>query len=206
MKKKIFCIGLNKTGTSSLHVAFKTLGFNSVHCLTEDRRSIKHIIKLNYDQGRDILEGISEYDVILDWDLDDSSHYIFKQFDKCYPNSKFILNTRDVEAWLRSRVKHYERKRERIKTDPNFNAPWPEIDEDIWRYHYQRHHKAVLEYFHSRPDDLLIFDISKGHGFKEICDFLELPITRKIFPLVNTKKSFKKKVKSKAINFLNRFL
>lgn len=206
MKQKIFCVGLNKTGTSSLHLAFKALGFRSVHCLTEDRRNIKHIIKSNYDHGRDILEGISEYDVILDWDLDDSSHYIFKQFDRCYPGSKFILNTRDMEAWLKSRVKHYEKKRERIKTDPSYNQPWPEINKVKWRYHYQRHHKAVREYFKSRPEDLLVFDISKGHGYKEICEFLDLPRTRKIFPLVNTKNSIKKMVKSKSINFLNRFL
>ena len=206
MKQKIFCVGLNKTGTSSLHWAFKALGYKSVHCLTEDRRNIKYIIQSNFEHGKDILHGISEYDVVLDWDLDESSHYIFKQFDKCYPYSKFILNTRDEESWINSRVKHYQRKRDRIKSDPNYDQPWPEINEEKWRNHYKRHHKAVLEYFETRPNDLLIFDISKGHGYKEICDFLNLPRTRKIFPLVNTKNSITKKLKSKTINFLNRFL
>jgi Sulfotransferase domain len=28
---KVFCIGMNKTGTSSLHQAFLALGLNSIH-------------------------------------------------------------------------------------------------------------------------------------------------------------------------------
>ncbi|MGY0649987.1 MAG: sulfotransferase, partial [Paraglaciecola chathamensis] len=31
MNKKIFCVGLNKTGTSSLHDAFLMLNIESVH-------------------------------------------------------------------------------------------------------------------------------------------------------------------------------
>ena len=174
--------------------------------MDEENRNIKHIIKDNYDNNRDILESISHYDVILDWDLDDSSHFIFKEFDKQYPGSKFILNTKNVNSWLRSRKKHYLRKRKRIQNDPNYNQDWPSINIEKWRKHYQRHHDAVYRYFKYRPNDLLVFDVSRGHGFKEICEFLDIPKTNKIFPLINYGNSFKKRFKSKSINFINRFL
>ena len=35
-QEKVFCIGLNKTGTSSLHRALTILGYNSVHAKTQN--------------------------------------------------------------------------------------------------------------------------------------------------------------------------
>ena len=55
---KIFCIGLNKTGTTSIHIALQILGFNSVHHRDSSGKSIKAIIKNNYDNNLDILKGI----------------------------------------------------------------------------------------------------------------------------------------------------
>ena len=42
-KEKIFCIGINKTGTTSLDEAFKILGFKSVH-FNCNKGNIKNII------------------------------------------------------------------------------------------------------------------------------------------------------------------
>jgi hypothetical protein len=45
MGRKIFCIGLNKTGTSSLHEAFQVLGINSVH-YKDDKGFVLAIFKI----------------------------------------------------------------------------------------------------------------------------------------------------------------
>jgi hypothetical protein len=34
----------------------------------------------------------------------------YKQLDNDYPNSKFILNTRNVDKWIQSRIKHNKGK------------------------------------------------------------------------------------------------
>ena len=57
MKNKVFCIGLNKTGTTSLNVALKILGFNSVHYI-HNGKNIKNLIEDNYLKGLDIMKGL----------------------------------------------------------------------------------------------------------------------------------------------------
>ncbi|MGY0603930.1 MAG: sulfotransferase, partial [Paraglaciecola chathamensis] len=92
MNKKIFCVGLNKTGTSSLHDAFLMLNIESVHFKGAEERNIKDIIQSNYLAGDNILKGLEHYEAFSDWDLGPSTVDIVKEFDKQYPNSKFILN------------------------------------------------------------------------------------------------------------------
>jgi hypothetical protein len=46
--ERVFCIGLNKTGTSSLHRALNELGYKSVHAKTNDGISIKEKIENNF--------------------------------------------------------------------------------------------------------------------------------------------------------------
>lgn len=102
--QKIFCIGLNKTGTTSLHKAFEILGYNSVHYSSKEG-NIQNIITNNYKDNALLLKGLEHYDVILDWN-DESILDLYKVFDQQYPNSKFILNTRDLDGWINSREKH----------------------------------------------------------------------------------------------------
>lgn len=48
MKTKVFCVGLNKTGTSSLYVASKMLGLKSVHWKDDNGINIKTRIEENF--------------------------------------------------------------------------------------------------------------------------------------------------------------
>ena len=94
---KIFCIGLNKTGTTSLHHALEILGFKSIHWRDNLTTTIKHEILKNYLKRKDIITGYHHYDAFSDWDLMGSSQYIFKEFERQYPNSYFIINIRNKE-------------------------------------------------------------------------------------------------------------
>lgn len=185
MKNKIFCIGLNKTGTSSLHKAFKVLGIKSVHYQDDWGNNIKNIIEQNYLSGKNILEGLDKYEAFTDWDKDETAHLIFKEFDRQYPGSKFILNTRDMNGWLNSREKHVRRNQELQARRPRLNIPWTTLDRESWEKHYIRYHEEVHNYFRGREKDLLVFNVTEGDGWEKLCPFLGLPVPEKPFPRKN---------------------
>ena len=79
-RKKCWGIGLGRTGTRSLCEAFKILGFENV----------KHVppFMSDLDDVDAAAEGIC------------MSHYAY--LDLRFPDSKFILTTRNIEPWLDS--------------------------------------------------------------------------------------------------------
>ena len=97
-KNKIFCIGLNKTGTTSLHKAFKIMGFKNAH-FDCNEGNIKDIIANNHKNNDELLLGIEDYDIYSDWNHPHTNH-LYKEFDRQYTDIKFILNTRNLEYWL----------------------------------------------------------------------------------------------------------
>ncbi|MBK5940356.1 sulfotransferase family protein [Halochromatium roseum] len=193
MTKKIFCVGLNKTGTSSLHEAFRILGLKSVHLKDDQGINIKDVIKNNYLTGENILKSLEEYDAFSDWAKGVHTVDIVKEFDKQYPGSKFILNTRDLEGWLNSREKHVKRNQERKQKNPDEDISWLDVDRNGWENQYTKHYDEVNQYFEGRKDDILVFDVTKGDGWEKLCPFLNLPTPSVPFPKKNVapkKKSF----------------
>ncbi len=182
---KIFCIGLNKTGTTSLHQAFGILGIKSVHFRDDDGNNIKEIILHNYQKGNNILKGLESYDAFTDWDNSTNTIEIFKEFDKQYPNSKFILNTRELNSWLDSRETHVKRNQLAKQNNPEANITWLEIDRKGWERLYKDHHKEVNDYFKDRKEDLLVIDVTKGDGWEKLCSFLNVPLPKSPFPKRN---------------------
>ena len=89
--RKVFGIGLSRTGTKSLAAAMQILGYNTLHyCpLVNNRASIS-------------LEDIKQYDAIISTKF----YGIYSTLDLQYPNSKFILTTRDKEHWFSSISKY----------------------------------------------------------------------------------------------------
>lgn len=82
----IFCIGLSKTGTTSVHRAFEMLGLRSVHYP---------------DAGRMLAGDFSVLDG-LDAAADIPVSLCFERLDRAFPGSRFVLTERDERAWLRS--------------------------------------------------------------------------------------------------------
>lgn len=201
--RKVFCVGLNKTGTSSLHEAFRILDLKSAHFKDDEGNNIKDMILKNYLEGNNIIKGLEKYEAFSDWDKAQHTVDIVKEFDKQYPGSKFILNTRDMNSWLDSREKHIKGNQERKMKNPNEDITWLEIDRRGWEIQFEKHYAEVLEYFEDREEDLLVFDVIKGDDWKKLCPFLNLPIPTVSFPKKNVasqKTSFKK-----FLNKLKRF-
>lgn len=181
---KIFCIGLNKTGTTSLHDAFMILGLRSVHYTDDRGRNIQDVIKENYLSGKGILESLEHYDAISDW-IKGPSRLAFHEFDRQYPGSRFILHTRNLDAWLDSREKHVKRHIRLYEETKDPRITWRTIDRDGWKQEYERHHEDVTTYFAGREGDLLVMDVTQGDGWEKLCPFLQMDIPDHPFPTAN---------------------
>lgn len=199
---KIFCVGLNKTGTSSLHKAFQILGYKSVHYTDDNGNNIKEIILDNYLNDRDILFGLQKYDAFSDWDKAPYTIKIFKEFDRQYPNSKFILNTRDIEDWIKSRERHVLRNRKNKLLNPKKEIRWLDINKKKWRNQFIEHHEAVKEYFKDRPDDIIEFDVTNADKWEKLCRFLSVKVPNQPFPVDNKKRKINSSLKKSIINTL----
>lgn len=166
---KIFGIGLSKTGTNSLTIALKKLGYDAVHA----RRQI-HLHR--HEASTDIPVAAR-----------------YKQLDAQYPGSKFIVTYREIDSWLESCSNHFRTERNVIgMRDPRVIFEYAfsrgaiygvsRYDEDAFRAAYKRHHRGINEYFKDRPDDVLWLNIVGGEGWAELCAFLNKPVPNEEFP------------------------
>ncbi|WP_444932175.1 sulfotransferase [Microbulbifer sp. SSSA002] len=170
---KVFQIGFNKCGTTSLSHFFLRNGYKSVHW---DYGNLALKIEENFKSGRLLLEGYEQYNFYGDMEMV-SSRYIYafekyyKQLDHQYPGSFFILNNRPIERWVESRKRHGNGTYlERFKKIYRCN------EEEVirrWEYEWYRHHSNVLKYFYGR-DNFLLFNIETDSGEKLI-DFIGEP-------------------------------
>jgi len=173
---KIFVIGFNKCGTKTIHEFFKKNQIPSYH-IGDFWLTFKQRIALNLKEDKRFLEGYEQYTVFSDSeDIVDN----YKLLDHQYPDSRFILNTRDINRWLVSRLNHGRRKPKVIYPDGrycdfsnklhNVNYTWPEWVE-IWKEKWIKHHNDVDTYFKDK-DNLLIFNIEQDKPIK-IMEFLQ---------------------------------
>ena len=99
IENKVFCVGFQKTGTSSLRDALRLLGYKvaGVYGRGQDLAS------LQASYVEDGLRLAHEHDAVQDmpWPL------IFRELDSAFPASKFILLEREAESWFGSIAGHF---------------------------------------------------------------------------------------------------
>ncbi len=165
--KKIFGIGLPKTGQTSLAIAMRSLGYKTVQYPYTSLR-----IKNN------------------NFALDLPVTMNYKKLDKKYPNSKFILTIRDFDPWLKSMRNHYRRHpaSKRYKQQLMFRLEfWGTVNfnKRLMTKKYYKHLEDVAQYFKGRKKDLLTINICNGEGWKKLYSYLNKKIPRKPFPKEN---------------------
>jgi hypothetical protein len=189
-EKKIFCIGLSRTGTKSLTVALYILGYNIIH-YPSDEATLNELIAGNYN-----FSVLEDYDGISDITV--SPYYA--QLYKLFPNSKFILTVRNKEDWLRSFEKHWSDRPP--FDDPTQNPIYMKVrrllrasvygsykfNRDRMSYVYDLHKKNVLDFFKNKPGSLLVLNIFKKKAWKKLCKFLDEPRLKSFqdFPNIKT--------------------
>lgn len=176
-ENKVLGVGWAKTGTTSLGVCLKRLG----------RRHTSMRLDLVDDWAvgdhTEILSIARRFDSFEDWPW----LLLYKEFDRAFPGTKFILTTRESDSWVRSYLNqihqpgHFTPEMNRLREllyGMSFASPDPE--KLIARY--EAHNAEVREYFRDRPGDLLEVNWAKGDGWKEVCEFLGERVPSGPFP------------------------
>ncbi|MGK7894475.1 MAG: sulfotransferase family protein [Xenococcus sp. (in: cyanobacteria)] len=177
---KIFGIGFQKTGTTSLRDALLMLGYRV--CDGCDQALNPNIAEEVYDICYRL---VTQYDAFEDhpWSV------MYRELDQKYPNSKFILTVRPPDQWLKSVVSHFGDTYIPLH-QWIYGAGYPLGNEKIYLEKYLQHNLEVKEYFKDRPNDLLILQLGSGLTpndlWKQLCLFLEHPISQGKFPYSNT--------------------
>ena len=172
-KTKLFGIGLQRTGTTSLHHALLALGW----------RSAPDSIALFYDISAPLR---NEYDAFFDNPIP----LLYPKLDKLCPDSKFILTTRPLSDWLRSAEWLYKVGIPQLS--PELQRAAAEIhtafygiahfDSAHFEAFWQSYHTDVRHYFKNREADLLTINITDDLGWQPLCSFLGVDIPAIPFP------------------------
>ncbi|MFW6129957.1 MAG: sulfotransferase [Atribacterota bacterium] len=162
MKNKIFGIGLSRTGTNSLCYAMKGLGFKTKH------------FPINMQQIRN-----------NDFNNDITVSGRFKELDKLFPNSKFIMTQRNIDDWAVSCFNFFRRKNRNTKFNnwvlKSFKSIYncgPEkvakLSLENYKNQYIIFEKQVRKYFSGRKNDILFINIiNDNNPYTKLVSFLE---------------------------------
>ena len=183
MTQKIFQIGFNKCGTVSLWVLFKHYCKPLIPCIHWDDGKLALSIEANLNHHKPLLSGYEDYVFFSDMEavyyennypkIIEAYKY-YQVLDHQYPNSKFILNTRNIDNWILSRInfktyllKYEEDSLKKYIEDYEYILYYMDkydtsrIDDiaSMWRNDYYRHVHNVKKYFTNRENDFLEFNV-----------------------------------------------
>jgi hypothetical protein len=203
LKQKVFCIGLNKTGTTSLRAALEEIGF-----VPGDEARAKYLSATwaKRDFG-EIVRFCRTAEAFFDSPF--SLPFTYVILDQYYPGSKFILTIRDTpEEWYNSITKYHAKLWGKGKVLPSaqdlkeavnvykgrpyemnrmlFNTPEEEPYQKGPLIHfYQNHLYNVSEYFKFRQKDFIVINLKINEDYKRLCNFLGVRSIRDRFPRLN---------------------
>ena len=179
-RPKVFGIGLSRTGTLSLTRGLDMLGYRARHYPNDPTTQDE------LRSGRYALTVLREVDALTDIPVAP----FYPQLDAIFPGSKFILTTRATESWLPSVANHFrmyvEHRRDAFD-DFMLACVYGSLhfSEARFRYVKELHEDNVRRYFHERPDDLLVLDVSDGDPWQPLCAFLGVDVPTDPFPHTN---------------------
>jgi len=190
--QKIFCIGRNKTGTTSMAKMMDDLGFHvgsqrlaeqlAKSCKNNDYRKLLKFVKYH---------GVAFQDVPF------SLPNTYEILDNVFPGSKFILTIRDsADIWYKSLISFHSKKfgnglvptkHDLIKAkyihegwiwEMNriiYNTPEDDVyNEEILKKHYSDYNSSVIKYFKGRHDKLLVINLKDKEAGLKISQFLNI--------------------------------
>jgi hypothetical protein len=184
-KPKVFVIGLNKTGTTSLGNALQILGYRKLGWGDFISR------KLFHDWYSGNLQSLIQYSTKYDAFEDLPWPFAYKEMAALYPDAKFILSVRaNEEIWWRSIARHTE-KRVWIGHKLTYGSYSATKDKAAYIDLYLSHQQRVRGFFKNQPERLLEINIDESANWNKLCDFLGCSTVPKLaFPKSNTKNSF----------------
>lgn len=200
-KQKIFCIGRNKTGTTSVRKAFVDLGY-VVGKQSDAEKLFPFYKDRNFHPVVEYCETAEAFQ-----DVPFSLPYTYIALDYAFPGSKFILTVRDSpEVWCDSLIRFHSKlyggnipTLKQLKNSTYaykgfmydarkivFGTPDDDLyNREIMINQYNEHNRTVMEYFKFRPDDLLVLNLTDRNAYFKFCKFLGREPVYEIFPWEN---------------------
>lgn len=177
-RHKVFGIGLNKTGTSTLGACLTALGYR--------HQSYSSTALQAFLDGRvaDVVAMTAGFDSCEDWPWP----LIWRELQAHYGDAaRFVLTRRhSAEAWIESLKRHS------LNTHPT-RAMRPAIYGHYYPHGYElehiaayeRHNQAVRDFFaREAPHALLEVCWETGGGWQQLCTFLDHPVPNISLPHV----------------------
>lgn len=205
----VICLGLNKTGTTSLKSGLEDLGYNVMWEALGHQFIQADIWGGDYSSLNSIIKNpkFNAYE-----DLPFSLRGIYKEVFKIDPKAKYILTIRDINKWVKSTIDFYSPHLPYLKD--SFNSPhvyshnygsvesyvtrnWNKtiltswgiqdnvnLEEQLVKF-YNSHTQEIIEFFKQNGGELLILDVSKPGSFKQMAEFLGEETNKTDFPWLN---------------------
>lgn len=201
-KQKVFCIGFNKTGTTSLEQALLDLNYK-----LGDQNAAQQLVSNYKDRNFNAIVKFCETGNAFQ-DAPFSWPFTFMFLEQAYPNARFILSVRnDSEQWYNSLIRFhsslmtdggkipsyddmlaYSRSKKSsiwsnmvAKFDIDKDDPY---NKDILIGYYEQHNSMVKEYFRFKSN-LLVINISHNSSYQKFCEFLDEKPLYQSFPWKN---------------------
>lgn len=181
MKQKVFILGFQKTGTTSLEHALQYLGYRVYggdknlmkFSNSEDLKTYIKTTLHNWDAAQD-----------MPWPL------FYKELYEIYPDAKYILTIRDTSKWIRSVVTYFASIRIPLHRKI-YDVPCAEGYESRYIELYEQSNKEISAFFKNKPN-FLIMEMGKNFDYQTLCTFLELKhIPKEVFPHARNNKKRK---------------
>lgn len=205
--QKVFCIGRNKTGTTSMAELFLNLGL----CVAPQRPAELLIKDWARDDFKRLIKFV-KYSGNAFQDVPFSLPNTFKILDREFPNSKFILTIRDSsEEWYKSFKNSHAKlfgngvistKQDLQNADYVYKGWMWEMYQDIYKplnddiynrdllkRHYSDYNASVIDFFKNNPNRLLVINLKNENAANEICKFLGFNKSVEILPWKNRTKN-----------------
>jgi hypothetical protein len=202
---KVFGIGANKTGTSSLEVALRNLGVTMPEQGLQEHILTRRVLDGDVSALREFCASFDAFQ-----DLPFSHGLTFAACDAIFPNARFILTVRDSCEWFESVVRfqskvfgldpkigsdaikaHFENSvtyidadyarqmTERSILDVSDHAARPDwskvFDKASYVARYEERNAAIIRHFWGRPNKLLVLDVRQEKTTEKLVRFLGLP-------------------------------
>lgn len=164
---RVVQIGFHKCGTRSLEQLFRGAGHPVVkYKLRRPLRRSRNaglLMRQNLEAGRKIFAGMEDHvfyaDLIYQTESDAFEPIrCFREIMRDYPDTILLLNVRDREDWIRSRLKHgHGEFAQRVMRQRGIDSQ--EVLADLWRQEWDTHLAEVRAFMADRPAQLVEFDI-----------------------------------------------
>lgn len=159
-KPRVLCVGFRKTGTTSLGMALRQLGF--AHCGFD--RDLWDALRRG--EVERCLRFASHFDSLDDvpW----SEPTFIAAFRRRFPGSRYVMLLREEESWLRSFLGY-------------FGPRWTPGD----ALTALRDHNARVEALLADEPHVLRMNLCGGEGYEILCPFLGMETPATPFPWAN---------------------